>query len=255
MKRTLAIGIAVVSIASAALLAMSGAGRVWGAPVICEKFGSVAASSSRYIIQNNVWGADTPQCIKVKRNGGFEVTRAGHNSPTNGPPAAYPAVYVGCHYARCSEGSNLPMQATSTKFDRVRTSVGMSYPNTGTWNATYDMWFDPTPRTDGQNRGAEIMVWLNRKGSIQPTGSHVGTAKLAGATWHVWFGNVGWNVVSYVRTSGTSSLEFTVDTFYSDAVSRGYAKREWYLTSIQAGFEEWVGGEGLTVNSFSHDLR
>jgi chitodextrinase len=95
------------------------------------------------------------------------------------------------------------------------------------------------------------MVWLNHLGSIQPVGSQVGTATINGATWNVWFGNIGWNVVSYVRQSATSSLNFTVNSFYTDAVNRGYAQRSWYLTSIQAGFEPWVGQTGLAVNSFS----
>src|SRR6266704_2602605 len=84
----------------------------------------------------------------------------------------------------------------------------MTYPSAGTWDAAYDIWFDPTPRTNGQNTGAEIMVWLNHQGGIQPVGSQVATVTLAGGTWAVWEGNVGWNVVSYVRTSAASSARF-----------------------------------------------
>jgi cellulase/cellobiase CelA1 len=58
-------------------------------------------------------------------------------------------------------------------------------------------------------------------------------------------------VVSYVRTAATNSLNFAVNDFLTDAISRGHAQRAWYLTSIQAGFEPWVGGAGLAVNSFS----
>ncbi|MFG1704940.1 cellulose binding domain-containing protein [Nonomuraea sp. M3C6] len=222
------------------------------APVLCEKFGSTTVQSGRYVVINNVWGADTAQCIDVNQNGGFTVTQAAHNKPTNGAPASYPAIYAGCHYANCSTGSNLPMQASASAFNSLRTSVSMSYPSSGTWDAAYDIWFDPTPRTDGQNTGAEMMIWLNKQGSIQPVGSQVGTVNLAGGTWQVWFGNSGWNVISYVRTSAASSLDFTINTFYADAVSRGYAQRSWYLTSVQAGFEPWIGGAGLAVNSFSY---
>jgi cellulase/cellobiase CelA1 len=35
-------------------------------------------------------------------------------------------------------------------------------------------------------------------------------------------------------------------------LARGYAQRSWYLTSVQAGFEPWIGGTGLAVNSFSY---
>ncbi|MEU6723277.1 cellulose binding domain-containing protein [Nonomuraea wenchangensis] len=221
------------------------------APVLCGKYASTTVQNGRYVVMNNVWGADTAQCIDVNQNGGFTVTQAAHNKPTNGAPASYPAIYAGCHYATCSTGSNLPMQASSPSFGALRTAVSMTYPSGGVWDAAYDIWFDPTPRTDGQNTGAEIMVWLNHTGSIQPVGSPVGTVSLAGGTWQVWYGNIGWNVISYVRTSPAASIDFTIDTFLSDAIGRGYAQRSWYLTSVQAGFEPWVGGAGLAVNSFS----
>lgn len=222
------------------------------APTICEKYGSTTVSSGRYVVQNNNWGDDTTQCIDVNQSGpGFNITTASHNRPTNGAPGSYPSIFFGCHYANCSAGSGLPLQASASAFNNIRTSVTMNYPGGGVWDAAYDIWFDPTPRTDGQNTGAEIMVWLNKQGSIQPVGSQVGTANINGATWNVWFGNIGWNVVSYVRQSATSSMNFAVNDFYSDTVSRGYGQRSWYLTSIQAGFEPWVGQTGLAVTAFS----
>ncbi|NRQ40461.1 hypothetical protein HII36_52890 [Nonomuraea sp. NN258] len=221
------------------------------APVICEKWGSASIQSGKYIVQNNVWGADTAQCVDVDQSGGFTVTQAAHNNPTNGAPAAYPSIYAGCHYANCTTGSNLPMRASAAGFGALRSGVSMTFTGSATYNASYDLWFDPTPRTDGQNTGAELMIWLNRQGSIQPIGSPVGTVNLAGATWQVWFGNIGWNVISYVRTTPATTIDFAIDTFYSDAVSRGYGQRSWYLTSVQAGFEPWVGGAGLAVDSFS----
>jgi hypothetical protein len=239
---------------SAALFALTEARPARAAPVLCEKNGTTALQGSWYIVQNNVWGADTPQCIDVYEHGGFRVTTAGHSNAIRGAPAAYPSIYAGCHYGNCSVGSRLPIQATTSQFNRVQTSVTMSYPKHGTWSAAYDLWFDPNPSKDGQNTGAEIMIWLNRRGSIRPIGSQVGTVKLLDETWNVWFGYLGWNVVSYVRTSPATSLNFTVNTFYSDAVNRGYAQRAWYLTSVQAGFEPWVGGTGLTVDSFSYGI-
>ncbi|MFL6056200.1 MAG: GH12 family glycosyl hydrolase domain-containing protein [Actinoallomurus sp.] len=61
--------------------------------------------------------------------------------------------------------------------------------------------------------------------------------------------------MSYVRTSpASSSISFPVRTFYDDMVRRGYAQRSWYITSVQAGFEPWVGGAGLAVNNFSYSI-
>jgi hypothetical protein len=31
---------------------------------------------------------------------------------TNGAPVSYTAIYLGCHYANCSPGTNLPMQVS-----------------------------------------------------------------------------------------------------------------------------------------------
>jgi Glycosyl hydrolase family 12/Cellulose binding domain len=248
-------------IVAAALVALAGAvaAGVSALPAhadtqICSQYGSTAIQGGRYIVQNNVWGDSTTQCINVT-NTGFAVTSAAHNLPQNGAPGAYPSVYAGCHYGNCSSGSGLPLPVSDSRFGTVSTSVSMSYPNNGSvYDASYDIWFDPTPRTNGQNTGAELMVWLNHTGSVQPVGSKVATVNLAGGTWDVWFGNSGWNVISYVRTSATNSISFNVATFWNDIVSRGYGQNSWYLTSVQAGFEPWVNGTGLAVNSYSYSI-
>jgi hypothetical protein len=247
----------VLTLAAAALIgtgaAVAGVSTVAGAApagtAICDQFGSATSPDGRYIVQNNRWGTTTPQCVTVGASG-FTLSTSNANVPTNGAPAAYPSIYWGCHYANCTPGFN-PIQANSAAFGGISTGTGMSYPGSGQWDAAYDIWFDPTPRRDGQNTGAEIMVWLNHAGAPQPVGSRVATVSLAGGTWDVWEGNIGWNVVSYVRTAGTGSVSFPVSTFYGDATSRGYAQPAWYLTSIQAGFEPWTDGTGLAVTSFS----
>src|SRR5205085_705152 len=40
-----------------------------------------------------------------------------------------------------------------------------------------------------------------------------------------------------------------------DVVARGYGQRSWWLSSVQAGFEPWVGGTGLAVNSFTYRVE
>jgi hypothetical protein len=225
------------------------AGAAPAGTVLCDQYASTASPNGAYIIQNNRWGTSAQQCITVTANG-FTLSTSNANVPTNGAPASYPSIYWGCHYGNCTPGFN-PIQASSSAFSGISTSVGMSFPSSGQWDAAYDIWFDPTARRDGQNTGAEVMVWANHLGAPQPVGSKVATVSLAGGTWDVWFGNIGWNVISYVRTAGTGSLSFPVSTFFNDAVTRGYAQRSWYLTSIQAGFEPWTNGTGLAVTNFS----
>ncbi|MDQ1287367.1 MAG: hypothetical protein QG622_932 [Actinomycetota bacterium] len=246
-----------MALAACALLAVvGGAIGVLSEPAqaagrICDKYGTTTLAGGKYVVTNNNWGDDTTQCITTS-DSGFAITTASHNKPTNGAPGSYPAIYAGCHYNNCSTGSGLPMAVSSPAFNSVATSVSMKYPSSGAYDAAYDIWFDPTARKDGQNTGAELMVWLNHAGSIQPAGSKVATVTLAGGTWDVWYSKSGWNIVSYVRTQGTQSIDFPVRTFFDDMVTRGYAQRSWYLTSVQAGFEPWTGGEGLSLDNFTY---
>src|SRR5882762_4980482 len=243
----------VLTLTASSLVGVVAAGPARADTTICDKFGSTTIQSGRYIVQNNVWGASTTQCLNVTSTG-FSITRADHNLPPGGAPASYPSIYAGCHYGNCSAGSSLPMRATDSRFASVRTSASLSYPNSGTWDAAYDIWFDPTARTNGQNTGEEIMVWTNDRGGIAPVGHQVATVNLAGGTWNVWEGNIGWNVVSYVRTAATGSVSFAVNTFFNDTVNRGFAQRSWYLTSVQAGLEPHQSGAGFAVNSFSYSV-
>jgi hypothetical protein len=215
---------------------------------ICQQFGSARVQDGRYVVQNNEWGDNVGQCIDVT-SAGFRVTAGDHDKPTNGAPGSYPSIFRGCHYNNCSTGSGLPAKVTTV--GSLATTARITVPSSGSWDAAYDVWLDPTPRVDGQNTGAEIMVWINHLGPPQPVGSKVATVTLAGATWDVWFGNIGWNVISYVRQQTTTSFDTALRQFADDAIARGYVQPAWFLTSVQFGFEPWVGGPGLAVDSFS----
>ncbi|WNM33606.1 cellulose binding domain-containing protein [Streptomyces sp. Li-HN-5-11] len=218
---------------------------------ICEPFGSTTIQG-RYVVQNNRWGTSATQCIGVT-DSGFRITQADGSVPTNGAPKSYPSVYNGCHYTNCSPGTNLPAQLST--ISSAPTSTSYSYVNDAAYDAAYDIWLDPTPRTDGVNR-TEIMIWFNRVGSVQPVGSPAGTATVAGREWQVWSGNNGSNdVLSFVAPSAISSWTFDVMDFVRQAVSRGLAQNNWYLTSVQAGFEPWQNGTGLALTSFSSTVN
>src|SRR3954469_14270548 len=81
---------------------------------ICSQYGTTRIQGGKYVVQNNVWGDSTTQCINVT-NSGFRITSAVHNVPQTGAPAAYPSVYVGCYFNTCSDGSALPLQASNSR--------------------------------------------------------------------------------------------------------------------------------------------
>ncbi|MFF8633994.1 cellulose binding domain-containing protein [Streptomyces pilosus] len=218
---------------------------------ICEQYGSTTIQG-RYVVQNNRWGTSAPQCVTATDNG-FRLTQADGSVPTNGAPKSYPSVFNGCHYTNCSPGTALPARISG--ISGAPTSISYGYVGDAVYNASYDIWLDPTPRTDGVNR-TEIMIWFNKVGPIQPIGSQVGTATVGGRTWQVWSGGNGTNdVLSFVAPSAISSWSFDVMDFVRETVARGMAQNDWYLTSIQAGFEPWQNGAGLAVNSFSSTIE
>ncbi|GIE36204.1 glycosyl hydrolase family 5 [Actinoplanes italicus] len=247
MRRPLRALLAAGLAAAAGLTALTLAGPAQADTRICEQYGSTTIGG-RYVVMNNRWGTTAEQCINVTSTG-FSITSQQGVGSTSGAPVSYPAVYFGCHYTNCSPGTNLPIQVSA--ISSATSSINYNFVSGATYNASYDIWLDPSPKRDGVN-AQEIMIWFNRQGSIQPIGSRVGSATIGGRTWEVWQGSNGSNaVVSYVAPSAISSWSFSVLDFINDVKNRGAITNSWYLTSIQAGFEPWIGGAGLGVNSFS----
>ena len=214
---------------------------------ICDPVGSTVIGN-RYVVMNNRWGSSGPHCINATANG-FTITTQANSSATNGAPVSYPAIYLGCHYGNCSPNSGLPRQVS--QISTAPSSITYHYVSGGAYDAAYDIWLDPSPRTTGNN-AMEVMIWLNRQGPIAPIGgSPQATVAIAGHTWSVWRGSNGSNnVISYTLASPIPSLNFDVKDFLADVRNRGAITDAWYLTSIQAGFEPWNGGVGLAVTSF-----
>jgi Glycosyl hydrolase family 12 len=241
---------AICAIGGAALLVVVGATSPAHADDICSQYGT-AVVAGKYIVQNNRWNGGVPgeQCIKVIDQGpGFAITKQTGSAPTNGGPVSYPSIYVGCHYGNCSPGTNLPMQVKSIK--KAETSIDLKYVGGATFDASYDIWLDPTPKKTGVNK-QEIMIWLNKQGQIQPVGNSVGNVTIANQNWQVWSGSNGQNdVISYVAPSAVSSMTFNVMDFVADVAKRVKNTGDFYLTSIQAGFEPWQGGQGLAIEDF-----
>jgi hypothetical protein len=247
MRRALRALAAAGLLAAASLTAFVVAGPAQADTQICDQYGT-ATIGGRYVVMNNRWGTSAQQCINVTGTG-FSIASQQGTGSTSGAPVSYPAVYYGCHYTLCSPGTTLPLQVSA--ISSATSSISYNFVSGATYDAAYDIWLDPSPKRDGVNQ-QEIMIWFNRQGSIQPIGSVVGNATIGGRTWEVWRGSNGSNaVVSYVAPSPISSWSFSVLDFINDVKNRGAITSSWYLTSIQAGFEPWIGGAGLAVTDFS----
>lgn len=214
---------------------------------------TLAASGGAYTIQNNEWGSSAPECISTDGNADFTVANSSISNSTSGAPGGYPSIYKGCHWGACTSSSGFPIQVSALHTGAVTSSWSTSQPGGNAYDVAYDIWFNQTPTTNGQPNGAELMIWLNHNGSVQPFGSQVASnVSIGGRGYNVWFGNQGWNTISYTMTSPAVSVSnLDIDQLVADAAGRGYIQNSWYLIDVEAGFELWQGGAGLATNSFS----
>ncbi|HXX67198.1 MAG TPA: hypothetical protein VEK07_08455 [Polyangiaceae bacterium] len=216
----------------------------------CDPFGTVDVNDKEYVVQNNEWNSDRQQCVAVLGTA-FILTKAQFSMPTDGPPATYPAIFKGCHWGNCTRNSGMPVQVAA--LPAVTSSWTVSVPQSAAYDVGYDLWFNREASTGGQPNGAELMVWPDHGGGVQPAGAQVATVTLADAAWDVWKGPMeSWTYIAYVRQTPTDALvDLDLRSFVSDAVARGAIDKSWYLIAIEAGFEIWRGGKGFATHSFS----
>lgn len=214
----------------------------------------VRVAHSRYFVLNNIWGAETPQTIRVDvRNGDFTIVRAEHD---NGDKvAAYPAIIMGNHWELSTDLSGMPVRVS--ELNSLISSWTFTPVNSGRWSAAYDLWFSPiTDSSPGYPGGTELMLWLDRRGVV-PDGAPVASVTIGGIDWEIWFekGKREWAYVVYVSSKPIYCVEdFNLLAFVVDCVRRGWLQEKWYLHAVEAGFELWEGGAGLASRNFSVSL-
>ncbi|MCS7286347.1 MAG: glycoside hydrolase [Anaerolineae bacterium] len=211
----------------------------------------VRVAHSRYFVLNNVWGADTPQTIRVDvRNGDFTIVHAEHSARNR--VAAYPAIIKGNHWELSTTSSGMPIKVG--KLISLLSSWSFTPVDSGRWSAAYDLWFSPLSDSKaGYPGGTELMLWLDRRGAV-PDGSPVTLVTINDIEWEIWFekGKREWAYVVYVSSRPVYHVDnFNLLEFVMDCVARGWIEKDWYLHAVEAGFELWEGGVGLASSNFS----
>lgn len=226
------------------------------ATTLCDSQ-TAPAGAGTFIVQNNEWNSSAPECVTTDGSAGFTVTNSSISNATSGAPGGYPSIYQGCHWGKCSSGglTTSPVQVSSLAPGTVTTSWTTTQPDgSNVYNAALEMWFNHTPATTGHPDCAELMVWLNHTGSVQPSGTQLArNLSIDGRTYNVWQApQPSGTTISYTMTTGTTSVnDLDLAPLADDAVSRGYLPTSCYLLDVEAGFELWQGGQGLATNSFS----
>ena len=208
-----------------------------------------------YHLQANEYnsGAD----FKICTNGSpdFTISSSGVSVSHDGAPGAYPSLYKGCHWGDCTANSGMPVAVStmSNTPDKVTTTYSTSTVSSGAWDDSYDIWYNPAQSTSNNSSGLEMMIWLNHFGGVQPAGSPGPTVTLDGISFTVWYGGSGnGGTVSFVANNPMSSVSnMDLGPLTAYAVSRGYMQNSWFLIDVEAGFEPWTSGQGLTANAFN----
>ena len=244
--------------AAAGVLALSAAGFVGAAAFpaaaaedLCGTVDLAPTGSGQWNVQNNNYSQTGEQCVTPTADG-FTVDKAAGQIAPGGAPKSYPSLVAGCHWGRCTDTPGLPLKAAD--IGAARTGVDITPVKDGSWNAAYDLWFDKNPDAQGQNEGTELMIWVNGNDAPDPIGKVVGTVDIAGASWTVWQGNIGWDVISFIREQPATTVDLPLEPFVNEAIERGATEPDDWMTSVQVGFEPWKGGEGLAMKNFTLDL-
>ncbi len=242
--------------ATAALGAGLAPGAMAATTTVCQSQ-TAPAGGGTYIVQNNEWNSSAAECISTDGGTDFTVANSSISNSTSGAPGGYPSIYQGCHWGKCSSGglTATPIQASNLTTGKVTTSWSTTQPGgSSDYDVAYDIWFNQASTTTGQPNCLELMVWLNHNGPVQPFGSQVAAnVSIGGHSYNVWEGAQStWNTVSYTMTSGATSVSnLDIGQLAQDAINRGYMPRSCWLIDVEAGFELWQGGTGLTTSSFT----
>jgi len=227
--------------------------------LICRAYGrrSIRYRGVGYIVRNDVFYPER-ECIKLPRHTvGFQVTKSGADSHVD-DNEAFPEVVYGCAWGVCTYHSSLPRKVY--RITSLHTSLSTSWRKAPGWfNVAYDIWFGHLHEYHGQVRGAEMMIWLGTKRFGTPTKDPI--VRIDGQRWyyarHLACNQFGcWNYVLFRRVvPATSEKWLSIVPFIHYAETRRQVNYRWFLKSVDAGFEIWQKGNGLTIHSYRVRLR
>jgi hypothetical protein len=204
-----------------------------------------------FIIRNDNF-AHRRECLANHSRGtNFVVIHSGADSRSP-ESMAYPEIMLGCAWGLCTPHSGLPV--TISKLRDPESSWYTRSRAAGLWNTGYDLWFARRDVRSGQDKGAEIMIWL--KTSFRPpTRRSARLVRIGGIRY--WFehwitqnraSGARWHYVLFRRFRGASFVhDLRFRPFISFTERAGLLASRWWLTSIDAGFEIWRGGTGLAT--------
>jgi xyloglucan-specific endo-beta-1,4-glucanase len=222
----------------------------------CTAFGTILLG--KYYVNNNLWGQSSgtgSQCVSDTRSGstiGWNTNWTWSGQPSQ--VKSYSSTVLGWHWGWKASGTELPVRLNAGR--DIFTDLRYRVSGSSTMNVAYDLWLHNIPNPDWpDNPTDEVMIWTFRSGGAGPLGTLQGTVTIAGASWDLYRGNIGWNVFSFVRQSNATSATLHLQDFLNNLVGRGWMANTKYLSSIEHGTEVFTGNGRLDVDSYTADIR
>jgi hypothetical protein len=217
----------------------------------------------QYVMQTNWWGYFNQESETVDGLS-FSVANPAGAASFGDIPMGYPSFFIGSYAGHTPTGSNLPKQVSALSNVYTAFSTNASSKGYSNYNAAYDVWFTatgsplPSYQYDPGTGGAYLMVWLFKPTDRQPRGSNAyprQTVRGLSGTWDVWIDYTNPPCISYVSTTPLDKLDYDLNSFIQDSVTKGYGiTSSMYLSIIFAGFEIWGGADGLQAKAFCADV-
>ncbi|KLU82945.1 endoglucanase-1 [Magnaporthiopsis poae ATCC 64411] len=219
---------------------------------LCDQYGYW--SGNGFEINNNMWGKSSgsgSQCTYVDTSSSQHVSFRTNWQWSGGQNNVKSYPYVGRQIQR---------GRTIASINSMPTNVQWNYNNGNIRaNVAYDLFTSTDANHDNTRGDYELMVWLGRYGDIQPIGSQIGTANVAGRNWQLWTGmNGNMRVYSFVTTQGAiGSFNADIKAFFNYLQqNQGFPASRQYLTTFQFGSEPFTGGPTtFQVNTWNGNIQ
>jgi hypothetical protein len=126
----------------------------------------------------------------------------------------------------------------------------------GTYNASYDIWFNKTDAHPVQDNGTEIMIWIAHPGIYRSFNRYVTIEgiRFGVMDWTAYNSRTRthWHYVAFLALRQRSSVtNLWLNEFFHNAIANHELSPYWWLTGIDFGFEMVRGGLHTDVLSYS----
>lgn len=219
------------------------------------------ADLGRLHMVNDLWGSDRAtagnQCVSVTDgspapDGSVAWSTRWSWSGAPGQPKSFSNVYLGWDWGWKEADSGLPRNMADRPGIRSRWDFTVEADTPGRMEVAYDLWFHDRPDPVGDTLPvSEVRIILYRTPADLPASGRQGTVTLEGGTWDVYRFGASWDVVTFYRTTPTTSADVDLGRFLDEAAR--YTRLPW-LTSIHAGVGVNDGAGQVDTTRFSVTL-